>query len=361
MTKKRKRSAGNTPFEIAGQRLEPGQRVRFAFPLAELHTHTSLDVPVEVVHGRQAGPVLLVCAAIHGDELNGVEIIRRLRVMKSLNQLRGTLVLVPVVNIFGFVHQSRYLPDRRDLNRCFPGTARGSIASRMARMFFTKIVKRCTHVIDLHTAAVNRDNVPQIRATMDQDGVKEMALGFNIPIIIHAGLIERSLRCEAGKAGIPVLTYEAGEALRLTEKSIVTGVHGIMNVMRTLGMLPAGSRRIQQVAPAVAHSTSWIRAPASGIFRPMIGLGERVRKDDWLGVVSAPFSSDRDAVLESPFEGIVIGLTRLPIVNEGDALVHIAKFGEASAVEAALSEHHDHVAGDPLYYVDPSVADPDLS
>ncbi|MEQ8691435.1 MAG: succinylglutamate desuccinylase/aspartoacylase family protein, partial [Pseudomonadales bacterium] len=210
-------SARQQPFVIAEHEVAPGERVQFELHAASLYTNTPLNLTVEVFHGRRPGPVLLVCAAIHGDELNGVEIIRRLRMMRGLRNLRGTLVLVPVVNIFGFIHQSRYLPDRRDLNRCFPGRENGSIASRVAYLFFDEVVRKCTHIVDLHTAAVNRDNLPQIRAALGEEGVDEMAQGFRIPVIVNSGLIENSLREQAGKLGIPVITYEAGEALRLDE------------------------------------------------------------------------------------------------------------------------------------------------
>ena len=308
-------------------------------------------MPIEVIHGRVAGPILLVCAAIHGDELNGVEVIRRMRSFRSLNRLHGTLVLVPVVNLFGFIHQSRYLPDRRDLNRCFPGNETGSIASRMAYIFFNEVVRRCTHVIDLHTAAVNRDNLPQVRAALDEPGVREMAMGFSIPVIVNSGLIDNSLRAEAGNLGIPVITYEAGEALRLYERSIVTGVRGIVSVMRALHMLP--SRRIQTVRaePYIAKSTSWFRASLDGIFRPLAKLGARVKVGDTLGVISAPFSSE-ESLLIAKADGIVICVSNLPLVNEGEALFHIAHFEEAHEVEVEIAEHESNIEEDRLYEIE---------
>ncbi|MFT7228305.1 MAG: putative deacylase, partial [Methylophilaceae bacterium] len=188
----------NKPFKMAGHVIQPGQRLQFDLPTANLYTHTPLDMPVEVIHGKYEGPVLLICAAVHGDELNGVEVIRRMRGVRGFGNLHGTLVLVPVVNLFGFIHQSRYLPDRRDLNRCFPGSKNGSIASRIAYKFFTEVVQHCTHVIDLHTAAVNRDNLPQVRAVLESGEVKALAQGFSIPVIINSELIKSSLRYEAG-------------------------------------------------------------------------------------------------------------------------------------------------------------------
>ena len=347
------------PFEIAGRRVRRGERLQFDLPTAQLYTQTPLDMTVEVIHGRWHGPVLLVCAGIHGDELNGIEVIRRLRTLPALDRLRGTLILVPVVNLFGFLSQSRYLPDRRDLNRGFPGSETGSVAARTAHLFFRTVVARSTHVIDLHTASVNRDNLPQIRAALEQPGVEEMARGFAIPVIVNSGLLDRSLRAEAGRMGIPVITYEAGEALRLDEKAIVTGVRGVTNVMRALDMLPARRARSARAEPYVANATSWFRSPSDGLFRPLVKLGAHVQKGDTLGVVSAPFSSD-DTSLAAPFEGIVICVNRLPLVNEGDALFHLARFVAASEVEGQIASHHSDIAGDPLFEIE-SVDDIDTA
>lgn len=342
----------NSIFEIAGQQIAPGASLRFDLPSAQLYTHTPLNMPIEVFNGRLSGPVLLVCAAIHGDELNGVEIIRRLRSLSALKQLRGTLVLAPVVNLFGLIHKSRYLPDRRDLNRCFPGRSKGSLGSRIANLFFKEVVLRCSHAIDLHTGAVHRDNLPQVRAALDQPGVKEMALGFSIPVIVNSGLIDNSLRSEAGKHNIPIITYESGEALRLHEPAIVAGVRGVTNVMRGLGMLRAGRSKRNIPEPAIAQSSSWFRAPTDGMFRPIVKLGSRVMTGDVLGVVTSPFSPE-EASIESRFEGIVIGQNNMPLVNEGEALFHVARFGAASAVEDEIAAHEVVLEADPLYEPEP--------
>ena len=345
------------PFEIAGRRVRRGERLQFELPMAQLYTQTPLDLAVEVIHGRWQGATLLVSAGIHGDELNGIEVIRRLRTLAALDRLHGTLVLVPVVNLFGFLNKSRYLPDRRDLNRSFPGSETGSLASRIANVFFGSVVKRCTHIIDLHTGAVHRDNLPQIRAALDQPDVEEMARAFSIPVIVDSRVLDNSLRSEAGREGIPVITYEAGEALRLDEKCVVAGVRGVVNVMRGLDMLPARRTRTARSEPYVANSTRWIRAPTDGLFRPLVRLGAHVREGDVLGTVSAPFSSD-DEVMPSPFEGIVIGINRLPPVNEGEALFHLARFGEMSAVEEQIVSHESVLKADPLYEIE-SVEEPE--
>jgi predicted deacylase len=223
-------------FEICGRLIPAGTRLAFDVPVPDLYVHAELSIPIQVIHGKRDGPVLFVSGAVHGDEIMGVEIVRRLLGSKRLRNIRGTLVAVPVVNIFGFLNQSRYLPDRRDLNRSFPGTEKGSIAARLANVFITEIVSRCTHGIDLHTAAVNRENLPQVRAETDDPHVEAMARAFGLPVIVNSSVIDGSLRSAAGDLGVKVLVYEAGEALRFDETAIRGGVNGVIRVMDHLEM-----------------------------------------------------------------------------------------------------------------------------
>ena len=252
-------------------------------PIGRLYTYDNLTMPIEVVNGRRGGPRLFVSAAIHGDELNGVEIIRRLLRHSALQRLRGTLIAVPVVNVHGLLHRSRYLPDRRDLNRSFPGSSRGSLAGRIADLFMREIVANCTHGIDLHTGAVHRENLPHIRANLDDPATLELARAFGVPVLLNSDLRDGSLREAAMEAGIPMLLYEGGEALRFHEVSIRSGLRGVLHVMRVLGMLPASRRHGHVVKPVVARSSSWVRAPESGVLRLQATLGTRVRKGDVYG------------------------------------------------------------------------------
>ena len=219
--------------------IRPGERVTVDLPVADLYTSTSLNMPIKIIRGRQPGPVLFVSAAINGDELNGVEIIRRLLKRKTLRSIRGTLIAIPVVNVHGFLDQSRYLPDRRDLNRSFPGSAKGSIAARLANLFLREIVAKADVGLDLHTGALHRSNLPQIRANLDDTGTLELANAFGAPVVINSNTRDGSLRACAAKRGMPILIYEAGEALRFDETCIRTGLRGILNVMRYMHMLPA--------------------------------------------------------------------------------------------------------------------------
>jgi predicted deacylase len=311
---------------INGVALPLGSRTTIDLPVAPLYTHTPLTMPVHVIRGKRAGPSLFVSAAIHGDEINGVEIIRRLLRLAALKRLRGTLIAVPIVNVHGFVSQSRYLPDRRDLNRSFPGSEKGSLTARLAHIFMTEIVGNCTHGIDLHTGALHRDNLPQIRANMDDPETAALAYAFGVPVILNANLRDGSLREAAAENGIPMLLYEGGEALRFDEVPIRAGVRGITSVMRALHMLPPREKKTKtHREPVVARASSWVRAPKSGILRRTVRLGSRVRKDQPIGVISDPFGGSEVEVV-SPYSGVVIGCTNLPLANEGEALYHVARF-----------------------------------
>ncbi len=341
----------NSPITIGGIEVLPGQRRSIDLEVARLYTHTPTTMPVQVVCGERDGPVLFVSAAIHGDELNGVEIIRRLLKAPALSKLRGTLIAVPIVNMHGFIHTSRYLPDRRDLNRSFPGSETGSLAARIAHLLMREIVNQSTHGIDLHTGAVHRTNLPQIRARLDDPQTLAMAGAFAAPVILNAAIRDGSLRAAAMVGSIPILLYEAGEALRLDEMSIRGGVEGIIRVMRLLGMLPK-SRRKAPPEPIVARSSNWVRAPQSGIFRAFALLGARVTRDQTvLGVVSDPFG-EKEQEIRATFGGIVIGRLNLPLVNEGDALFHIASFDRNDLAAERVEDYQETLEGDDHPYND---------
>ena len=302
----------------------PGTRQTVQIPLPSFYTHNSASMPVHVIHGKHEGPKLLVTSTMHGDEINGIEIIRRLLGKKSLKNISGTLILVPIVNVHGFISRSRYMPDRRDLNRSFPGSTKGSMAARLANLFMNKLVKKCDCLIDIHTGAIYRENLPQIRAELTKEpGLKELARAFGAPVIVDSDLKEGSLRQAARKLGIPVLLYEAGEALRFDEVGIRAGVEGILGVMSYLQMIKRKRKKI--VDSLITSSSQWTRATQSGIFRSVMPLGCQVATGDTLGFVSDPFG-DHEEVITSLTDGIIIGKTKLPLVHEGEAIFHIARF-----------------------------------
>lgn len=327
-------------FQVNGCRIKSGQRMTVNIPVARLHTHTEMTMPVLVVRGKKEGPVLFVCAAIHGDEILGVEIIRRLINYKRLDRMRGILIAVPVVNIFGFIDHSRYLPDRRDLNRFFPGSETGSLASRLAGIFMKEVVEKCTHGIDLHSGSLHRDNFPQIRARLDDPQTRALAEAFGAPVIIDANIRDGSLRQAVVEKGTPMLLYEAGEALRFDEAAIRMGIKGILSVMRGIGMLPTTEAPRSNRKALIARSTTWIRASKSGILRTGAELGTMVSEHDCLGIISDPFGEHEEKVRAS-VGGMVIGSSKLPLVHEGDAVFHIARFGDGEMDESVRREFQE--------------------
>jgi len=343
------------PFTICGETISPGSRATLSLPLPSQSAYTPLSMPVHIIHGKREGPVVFISAALHGDEINGIEIIRRIRHTKAIDQLRGTLICVPIVNIYGFFNHTRYLPDGRDLNRSFPGSMTGSLASRVARIFAEEIVDKSTHGIDLHSGSNHRANLPHIRADLDNPETAQLAKAFGAPVTINANLRDGSLRQYALEKGLSMLLYEAGESLRFDNLSIRAGVKGVLNVLRSLEMLPKG--RARKAANVLeADSSQWVRAPQAGLFRIKTALGTRVTTGQVLGRI-ADSIGDNETDVTSPVTGIIIGRNNLPVVNEGDALFHLARFGNSAKVERAIGNFQDlHIEGlEQGDYPDPSV------
>lgn len=335
-------------FAIGDRHIEPGNRETVELPVSVLSDHTPVSMSVHVVHGRKPGPTLFVSASIHGDEVVGVEIVRRLLRAPNLDNLRGTLLAIPIVNSFGFINHSRYLPDRRDLNRSFPGSPKGSLAGRLANLFMTEIVEQSDIGIDLHSAAIHRTNLPQIRVSPTKTETMELADAFGAPLILTSPLRDGSLRQTANMRGIDILLYEAGEGLRFDEFAVRAGVTGILRVMRHLAMVPAKGIARSRVKSIRSRSSYWLRAPAGGLLRAFRTTGEQVETGDILGMVSDPFGEiDTEIIAEAG--GMVIGRTNLPVVNEGDGLFHIARISSAETVEDHIDTITNQLDADPLF------------
>ena len=337
-----------TAFRLGGRHIAPGARETVDLPVSVLSDHTPVSMSVHVINGRRPGPTMFVSAAVHGDEIIGVEIVRRLLRAPSLARLQGTLIAVPIVNSFGFMNHSRYLPDRRDLNRSFPGSAQGSLASRLAHLFMSEIVDRSEFGIDLHSAAVHRTNLPQIRLAPGKPETMKMAAAFGAPLILTSKLRPGSLRQTARDHGVEMLLYEAGEGLRFDEFAVRTGVAGILRVMRHLGMIASKGVSRPKAPSIVSTASTWLRAPAGGLLRTFKTIGERVGKGDVLGVISDPFGEiETEVVADDP--GLLISRTNLPIVNEGDGLFHIAKLRARDDAAATIDSLVAQLDADPLF------------
>lgn len=321
----------NSGLVIAGISIAKGKEVKINLELPKLYNTPTL-IPIRVIRGKKDGPVVFISSSIHGDELNGIEIIRRFRKLSILKRLKGTIILAPMVNIYGVMTLSRYLPDRRDLNRSFPGSSKGSLAGRVAKTFFDEIVSKCSLGIDLHTAAIHKSNLPQIRTNIDNEYTYNLAKAFEAPVVLHSELRDGSLRAQAQENGIPILLYEAGEALRFDETSIRIGVKGLVNVLRENEMLPKLRTKRAYRTPVTTKSSKWIRSNKSGMIRTIKALGDTVKKDEVIAYIDDPFEDDSVEII-APYDGIIIGKSEIPLAQEGDAIFHIAMFRNLEVAE----------------------------
>ncbi len=361
-------------FRLGEVEVRPGHRREVSLPISRLVTGAEVTLPVHVLHGRHDGPTVWVSAAIHGDEVVGIEVIRRVLQRLSPGRMRGTLLAVPIVNVLGVMAGDRYLPDRRDLNRSFPGAARGSLAARIAHLMMTQIISRCEVGIDLHTGADRRSNLPQIRCDLEDRRTRELAEAFGAPVLFHAKLRDGSLRAAARETGARVLLYEAGEGWRFDEYAIAPGVDGVLRVLTALGMVDGGDVGValppasaedaaqaadvvvplgdattdvpealdamgedaeivhasvvdgEQDAPLTVWHSSWVRARADGLLHLEVTLGQQVRAGESIGALYNSFGR-RLSDVKAELSGVVIGRTEAPLVHRGDALVHIGELG----------------------------------
>ena len=328
------------PFKIGGEIIEPGTRKTVHIPISMLPNHATFNLNLRIIHGRRPGKRLFLSSTIHGDELNGIETIRRVLASPQVKHMKGTLIALPIVNLIGMLNQSRYLPDRRDLNRSFPGSETGSAAAQLANTFLSEIVEHCTHGIDLHTGSDNRTNLPQIRCDFQSEETLKMALAFGPPVILKTKLRDGSLREAAEKLGIPTILFEGGEALRFDEFAIRAALQGTIRVMASLGMIPSDKCSSSKEAPVIAPASRWLRAPTTGIFRTTCNLGKKVLKGDVVGMISDPLGTNNVDVVAN-LDGIVIGHTNLPVVYQGDALFNIAWVPDPAKAEASIEEFEE--------------------
>ncbi|MEO0493857.1 MAG: succinylglutamate desuccinylase/aspartoacylase family protein [Actinomycetota bacterium] len=318
--------AKRQPFVIGDTEAAPGKRTQTEIPIGRLMSGTPLAFPVIILHGETDGPTVWVNAATHGDEICGVEIIRRVLEVIDPRSVSGTIIAAPIVNVHGFNTGDRYLPDRRDLNRSFPGSVRGSLASRIAHQFMNEVVSRCELGIDLHTGSDHRTNHPQIRGDLDDERTLELASLFGAPVAIHSRVRDGSLRGAAVAQGATCLLFEGGEAYRFDEDAITVGTDGVLRVFHALGMID------ELVPPAppprVARSSRWVRASRSGIVDSRLALGAEVAKGEQVGVLRDPYGKTL-AKIKAPTTGMLIGKLQHPLVNRGDAILHVAAIEDA--------------------------------
>jgi predicted deacylase len=305
---------------IAGQEIQPGEFKEININIARLPSHTQIDTPIYVSRSLQDGPILALIAGMHGDEINGMEIVRRI-LDRGLHQvLRGTVVCMPVINVYGFLNYSRDVPDGKDVNRSFPGTKNGSLASRVAYHLMNEVIPFIDCGIDFHTGGAMRANYPQVRAVLRDEKNVALANAFCAPFTIDAPFRPNSLRREASRKGKNIIVYEGGESLRFDMHAIEEGVNGTLRLMKHLNMID--SAPISKEENRVIWSSTWVRAKHAGLFQPSIQCGQLVHRGDWVGTITDPFGEFKEEV-KSHETGYVIGLNNSPVINAGDALMHL--------------------------------------
>ncbi len=308
------------PQRIAGRSVMAGEVAEINLKVSEAVTHVPARIPVTVVRGTKPGPTLFATAAVHGDEINGTAVVRAVLDRLEADTLSGTFIGVPVVNRFGFPSGDRYLPDRRDLNRFFPGDSTGSMASRIAHQLFTKVLRHADAGIDLHTAATGRANLCHVRGDADDPALREMMRSFGAPIMMHGGGPDGSLRRAATAAGVPTIIFEAGEPSRFQQHVVQIGFHGVLGVMQALGMVKA--KPVRPGFQVLVRKSEWVRADHGGLLYLEVEPGDLVRAKQRIGIIHDPFGRHVDE-LRATKSGVILSTTTVPLANPGNAVVHI--------------------------------------
>jgi len=337
------------PITVLGTEVMPGTSIRLSWSATELFEGVPVSTPVLVVNGALPGPTLCMTAAVHGDELNGIEMVRRVMHELSPSKVSGAVIGIPIVNVQGFRRGSRYLPDRRDLNRYFPGNPNGSAAARIAHSFFNNVVAHCDALVDLHTGSFERANLPQIRADLRNPDVMTLTQGFGSMVILHSTPAVGTLRYAATRAGIPAVTLEAGGPSQLELSEVKLGVKGIETLVDTLGMVR--KNRLWGKPEPVYYRSSWVRADNGGILLADVSLGSTVRKGDLLGTITDPMNNARTE-LRSPYSGRIIGMARNQVVMPGFAAFHVGIQTDEAPVEEATDNALSETGDDSVDYVD---------
>ena len=315
----------NKNIVIGGETVAPGEEKLLKISIDRLPTGTLIDIPVYVFNAKKPGPSILIQAGLHGDEINGIEIVRRMLQQKRFTINSGSVIAVPILNIFGFIHFSRDVPDGKDVNRSFPGSKSGSMASRMAYHYMTQIMHQMDFAIDLHTGAAQRHNFPQVRFTKEDVHSSELAKIFNAPFSFSSRLIKGSFRKAAFQMGKPAIVFEAGESMRFDDFAILEGMQGILNVLKHFKMVskiePMYSERLESI---LLIDRKWLRAPTAGMFIPEITNGTEIKKGQEMGLITDTYAK-RSKKVKAPYNGYVFSINHQAVVNQGDALFHIGK------------------------------------
>ena len=326
----------NSNLQICDATIHPGEVANLALPLPEFFSCVSFFMPIKVVHGKQAGPCVLIFSSVKGDELNGLEIINQLLNVEELKNLNGTLIVVPVLNVLGLASHSKNLSYESNLERCFPGAEDGTYGERIADVFTKEVLSKVDYCIELRTGSLNHDILPQVYCKLSDAKSKELAQAFKAPVITNVRTENNTFRQTTENLNIPLLVYQGGEAMRFDNSAINLGINGILNVVSALEMVELTQKEETEFNPVFSQDQDWVYSHRSGILKSQVELGQRIRKNEVLGLINDPFSSDTVEPVKAQQDGIVVGVNRHPLIHEGQTIFKIATFIDNSRAETAL-------------------------
>ena len=326
----------NQSIKICDATVHAGEKATLALPLPEQYSCSPMYMPIKVINGKQEGPCLLAFSTLNGVEFNGLEIVNQLFDSLSPSQLSGTLITVPVVNVYGLTHYPKLTPSGASIANSFPGNATGSFGERIAHIFTEEILTKADYSIELLTGSLNHEILPQVCCNFDDLKAKKLAKAFQAPVITEVETGSSELRLTTESLNIPLLVYQAGEALRFDPVAIQTGLTGIENILRKINMLDGNSEQV--ITPVISRDDDWLTAPSSGILHTDVSLGEHIKKGDKIGRLSDPFSNENSTIVKSHLDGIIVGINRSPLIQEGVSIFKIASFVDNERAQSILEE-----------------------
>ncbi len=326
----------NSALSICNELIQPGEKANLALQMPDLYSCAPLYMPIKVIHGKNSGPCILIFSTIDGNEMNGLEIVNRLIESFDGDSINGTIIAVPVMNIYGLTHFPKVMPSGSGgLSECFPGKIDGSYGERIAYIFTHELIKKADYCIELDTGALNHNILPQVYCNFENQKTKQLAKIFQTPVITNVSLEGNNFRQTTESLNIPLLVYQAGEAMRFDENAITLGVNGIVNIMRSIDMLPK-EEPIAEFSPVFSQDEGWIIAHRGGILRTFVELGQSIKKGEKLGTISDPFSADIGEHVKAPQDGLIVGINTTPLIHEGLSIFKIASFIDYSRAEDAI-------------------------
>ena len=331
----------NKVLKICNSVIHPGEKNTLALALPELYTCSPMYMPIKIIHGKKPGPIFLVTSAIKGNEFNGLEIVNQLYDQISADELSGTLIAVPVLNVYGLTHFPKLSPSDINLSNSFPGDAIGTFNERVAYLFTEEILKKADYCIELQTGSMNHDIYPQLYFNFDYSSSKKLAKAFQAPVITEVNSDISTFRVTAESLSLPFIVYEAWEAMRFDQTAIQIGLEGILNIMKKIDMLEGSVD--QQVTPVFSKDDDWVIAHGSGILHAKVNLGEKVKTGNVIGVLSDPFSNENVTKVKAHIDGVIVGVNRSPLIQEGNSIFKIASFIDNEKARSMLEEWEEQL------------------